>query len=723
MNVIDVVLQMKNIVFLHGNSHLPMNKEHFLENIIPGNYFITKSMELTKSQNSGTLWYTKKFMVLYYYVFLNDNITTLSVAKEICSIFDGYIKSLPEALQEQAENFFFASEDTADLRSENFKLFGDFAGQIQFTDDTAKISYYESAKKYYFAFLMESGGQSGVNRWIKEHLYQPDFCYRNIDVIIREWAEDNALNPEVSSSHLDDYRNGDVEAAITGMRNDYMAFIRNERQILFYYGFFHSKSSGSNDREFSSLTPIGTLAIHSNFYELIAIWEHQKLKMVSQPVNIEIRGLENSVISDTDKFVINTNPYLTIIQSLKSTMGFSKEVYQYVISRLPQFPSDGIDTSAEFIDLVKNKVNGFKRNADVATEDFNKELLKYILGIRSDLAKDNGCNPFGLCKWSSRGLTVTDQNKLDRLVEVFTILCNYKNQKYQELFQNCSAEIKRQYVCNAGGAEYIINPKYKIEWDMYNIHADLLVLLSVTILLLEAKDNIVFSKDTLNQFVDGMKSLYPNILSLLGLSSKTSLKNELRNIVPVFSDGMFDNYLEETEDNYSASIVTYLNESLADLEQKIKDNSNLAPVFIDGVRKRNMALIGLIKAYNLQKYSVGGALLKCECCGYPTFLTYKNESYVEYHHLIPFSEFDGPDHSLNILALCPMCHRKLHFLKPEDKQPLYSSIAGNSYNQLSIEERLSELHSEHKLKSYQLEFLLADNAIDESAYNRILKIA
>jgi uncharacterized protein YbaR (Trm112 family) len=96
---------------------------------------------------------------------------------------------------------------------------------------------------------------------------------------------------------------------------------------------------------------------------------------------------------------------------------------------------------------------------------------------------------------------------------------------------------------------------------------------------------------------------------------------------------------------------------------------------------------------------------------------------MEYHHLIPFGEFDGPDHSLNILAVCPMCHRKLHFLKPEDKRPLYCSVAGNSYNKLSIEERLTELLSEHKLKSYQLEFLLADNAIDETEYNRILKIA
>ena len=701
-----------------------MDKRKFLSNIIPGNYFITKSMELTKSQTSGTLWYTKKFVVLYYYIFLNDNITTLAVAEKICNIFDDYIKSLSEDLQKEATVFFYASKDVADLRSKNFRLFDDFAGQKQFTSDSDRLAYFESAKKYYFAFLMESGGQGGVNKWIKDQLYTPDFCYSNIDDIITEWAENNINNPDAQNNHLVRYRNGDTDNAITGMRNDYMAFVRNERQILFYYGFFHSKSSGSNDKEFSSLTPIGELVVNSNYYELIAIWEHQKVKMLSQPVNIDICGLKDSVISSTDKFTVNISPYLTILKSLRSTMGFSKEAYQYIISRLPEYPSDEVDVEASFVEQVKEKVLAFNRRADVATEDFNKELLKYILGVRSDLVTENDYNPLGLCKWSSRGLIVTNQAKLDRLIEVYSILDDYKVEKYSELFQSCINELKRQYVCNASGSTYKMNPKIKIDWDMYNIHSDLLILLSSIVLLLEAKEGITLSRSTINDFTDGIKVLCPNILSILGISSKATLKKELRNIFTVFTDKTYDIYLEEGSDNYGASsIPAYLDSSLSDLEQKIKENSSLAPVYVDGVRKRNMVLIGLIKSYNRQKYAVDGQILKCECCGNPTFITYRNESYVEYHHLIPFSEFDGPDHNLNILALCPMCHRKLHFLKQEDKQPLYNSIADNSYSHLSIENRLVKLHNEHKLKSYQLEFLLADNAIDEDAYNRILQIA
>ena len=131
-----------------------MDTRAFVESLIPGNYFITKSMELTKSQSSGTLWYTKKFIVLYYYIFLNGNINTLATVKEICDIFDGYINSLPEGLQENAKSYFYASQKVADLRDKNFKLFGKFAGTKQFPSDAERIAYFESAKKYYFAFLM-----------------------------------------------------------------------------------------------------------------------------------------------------------------------------------------------------------------------------------------------------------------------------------------------------------------------------------------------------------------------------------------------------------------------------------------------------------------------------------------------------------------------------------------------------------------------------------------
>ena len=51
---------------------------------------------------------------------------------------------------------------------------------------------------------------------------------------------------------------------------------------------------------------------------------------------------------------------------------------------------------------------------------------------------------------------------------------------------------------------------------------------------------------------------------------------------------------------------------------------------------------------------------RCECCGEPGFLTKSGERYLETHHVVGVSE-RGPDTPDNIVAVCPMCHRKAHF--------------------------------------------------------------
>ena len=113
-------------------------------------------------------------------------------------------------------------------------------------------------------------------------------------------------------------------------------------------------------------------------------------------------------------------------------------------------------------------------------------------------------------------------------------------------------------------------------------------------------------------------------------------------------------------------------------------------------------------------------MLNCECCGQQTFITYNDETYLEYHHLIPFNVYDGPDHYLNIYALCPLCHRKLHYIKLNRKKELYNQISINNYAQITIVERLVNLFHAKKLRSYQLEFLLSDYAITLNEYNNII---
>lgn len=42
------------------------------------------------------------------------------------------------------------------------------------------------------------------------------------------------------------------------------------------------------------------------------------------------------------------------------------------------------------------------------------------------------------------------------------------------------------------------------------------------------------------------------------------------------------------------------------------------------------------------------------------FLTEAGERYLETHHVVGVSE-RGPDSSGNIVAVCPLCHRKAHY--------------------------------------------------------------
>lgn len=66
---------------------------------------------------------------------------------------------------------------------------------------------------------------------------------------------------------------------------------------------------------------------------------------------------------------------------------------------------------------------------------------------------------------------------------------------------------------------------------------------------------------------------------------------------------------------------------------------------------------------------------QCELCKRESFITLKGEPYLEVHHVIPLSQ-NGPDEISNAVALCPACHRELHFGRDKDKlqQQLYAQI-------------------------------------------------
>lgn len=680
------------------------NFESFIDGITPGNYFLTKSMELTKINTSGTLWYLKKFLVLYDAIFLSDKIKTQAGIENIIQNFDDYINSLPNSQREEAAHFFYPEH--ANLKND-YRTWYEFAGQFDINVDID--SYKALVNKYYFVYLMGLGGQSGVKSYIRDRIYNTDFVVSDLPSIIDEYRE---MHPELR------YNN-------TQIINDYHASLRNERQILFYFGFVHSRTNGSgDDKEFASLTPIGEIAIQSNSKEFAIIWEQQKIKMVSQPVTVEFPSISGCELCSSDKFKTNYSPYLTILNCIKANNGMVSRFYDLILSRTNndniEYVISNYSELKNHLDEVETTVRSFGINSDLASEDFHKEIKKYLLGVRSDLPKDNGENYYGCIRSTTNGWEITDTKRLDKIINIYTEIDKYKIKRYNSIFVNSENELRTKYINTATNCEYNQNHRIKMEWDLYNIKQDRIISLSMIVNDYLLNNNFSLENINYNTFYQYVKNHFNNILKSVNLSKKHDIIESFKEIV----DRIIAHTLSDIEYEYENAIDTlYVNRystlSVEDLLTKIREvsNENVMPTL---ERKRDGRIIGLLNSLYLANYSDGEHYVKCECCGTKTFIKQNDEPYLEYHHLIPFSIADGPDHYENIFGICPMCHRKIHHIKDVYKESLYDGFDENNHLNKTILQRLKDLYNQHILKSYQLEYALSEQMINEDEYNLIL---
>lgn len=735
--------------------------DDFRLSLLPGNYALTKSMELTKVQDSGTLWYTKKFLTLYYYIFLSNDIMTTAYKQSVIDIFDSYIESLDEEIRPYAETFFYPDNSAINFKSDNFNLFANFASYNTFASQEERERYYQSAKKYYFSLLMGSGGQTGIKRKLKEAVQQPGFVYShdNIDTIILNAAIDSCVRDANAGQHINDnsvkyiLSQETMERACSmaglhpvdetdirqlnidfphespnfrGIENDMIAFIRNERQILYYYGFFHSKSTGATDFEFSSLTPIGELALKANAIEFLTIWEHQKIKMISQPATADINQVV-AVDNPPEQFGISYTPYTDILGHLIRRDSLSLDEYKYIVSRKKHCFAEDIweQEENEIINNlvnIKTYVNNFGRQRDRADEDGRKELLKYLLGVRGDIPNDNHHNPLNLVDFRNSTVHVTNHDALAMLYGTYSKIDGYKVRKFEYVYSDSEEDLRRRYVATLNGDDSQINSRVKIYWDLYNIHPDNFIMISIAATISAISLGIetveTMSTDEVNRVSSFIYEEYRELFRELGIRSQSAIKREVQKVLNSLRSEDYEPFMNVEGEHEEQTIARYRTENAADLRERIERISAAATVSPAETRERNATLVSLLKSYYMSCFAENN-MLKCECCGEETFITNAGEPYVEFHHLIPFNIAYGPDHYLNLFALCPNCHRKIHFLSTEDKQSRYEDLSENNYLHLCFTERLRELKAQNLLRSYHLEYLLVDNAITLEEYNSI----
>lgn len=225
-------------------------------------------------------------------------------------------------------------------------------------------------------------------------------------------------------------------------------------------------------------------------------------------------------------------------------------------------------------------------------------------------------------------------------------------------------------------------------------------------------------RDAINNLCQFVSDKFSSLLRKLGIRSLSAIKREINKLVTALKSEDYSGYLEVDEDHENQVLATYRTENAADLRTRIEQISLEACVDQDVERERNMNLVRLLKSYYMACYA-NNNVLTCECCGEETFITEAGEPYVEFHHLIPFNIAYGPDHYLNLFALCPNCHRRIHFLKVDEKHAEYENLSNNNYLHITFVERLLELKAQNLLKSYHLEYLLTDNAITQDEYDQI----
>lgn len=734
----------------------------FINSLLPGNYALTKSMEISKVSDSGTLWYTKKFLTLYYYVFLSNDIMTTAYKSAVVEIFNNYINSLPETVRGSAERYFYPENEAINFKSDQFNLFSNFASYNIFASEEERREYYQSAKKYYFALLMGSGGQTGIKKKLKETVQRPGFVYShsNIDEIILRSAIDvcmrdanaekeildNSIKYILSEEAMERACQLASERSIDeadirqlnrdfphdrpnyrGIENDMIAFIRNERQILYYYGFFHSKTTGAKDFEFSSLTPVGELALKANANEFLLIWEHQKIKMISQPATADI-NLIKEVENSSDNFGISFSPYMDILGHLNRRNALTLEEYQYVVSRKKHYISneewvDAEDEVFENLNSIKNKIKLFGRQRDVADEDARKELLKYLLGLRDDLTCDCGTNILGVLKIQRSKVSVNNEDSLGFVYDLYSRIDKYKAQKNSTLFLDIEEDLKKRYKSTISGVETAVDSKIKIYWDLYNIHPDNFIMLCVAATISAVSLGIRCIEDLSKENIERVSSVvfdrYKNLFKSLGIRSLISIKKEVNKAITAIKNNDYTVFINTKDKREEQVLARYRTQGAEDLFVKIQRVSGRASVVASDRRERNTSLVSMMKSYYMNSFSENN-ILKCECCGEETFITNAGEPYVEFHHLIPFNIAYGPDHYLNLFALCPNCHRMIHFIALDKKKEKYENLSNNNYLSIDFKERLRTLKTQNLLRSYHLEFLLADNAITLEDYESIV---
>lgn len=694
----------------------------------------------------GEHWHLKKFIVLYKKFLVEREEINKETFIEIANNFKEFIESIKELnIKKDAENFFFLPIDFRNYKQIlNFKEFDDLK---EFDD---------SARKYFIVYLMGLGMQSGIKKAIGELLY------KNKKITISEIMK---FIPKIKEQEIKNKKKeGKIPRSIKDSTetifSDFHAEIRNYRQLLSYFGILPPEEDGYEMNE------IGNLIYKSNSDLIMAIWEHQKIKLrygnpYSRPITSH--NPESEYKNYEDFLDFNVSPYIAIIEVLFNLFNLDKskayidfEDYKYVICREAPFDIKEVIKKINkyrsleerdkekirklFKSRPKTRKFSFDREKS-SSEDFLKELSNLSYGICAYEYLETNKSIWPVIKYKSQRLEIVNSKNFIKLSKLFIWLKNYMTDSYQNLYKDISSynslknldeiyrdskadyrlnliKIRAHYLKNYGKD---LNDFYNDtlnQWKKYISEIDYKLLIwtySYGIYLREHGDK----GDSHLSEITGIEI---NTLNSIIKRALTSIEKE--------DDSFLDNFnlkIPEYKEDLNR-ISDWLNSQIKDnsysvIKQRIKKEGNdLLYSFMGGQRKRkrNMKMMLFTQKQRLNNkivMEVRNPNYPIDCCDVCNRKFIGNEP--ECHHIIPFEIF-GPDTPLNYTFLCKECH-KIFTHKTRASQKL-EAIKRLKEKGIIRKEFFERMIKENDLKPMHLDFLHLEGYINVVEKIDLLKL-
>ncbi|MDE0156497.1 MAG: HNH endonuclease [Gammaproteobacteria bacterium] len=129
------------------------------------------------------------------------------------------------------------------------------------------------------------------------------------------------------------------------------------------------------------------------------------------------------------------------------------------------------------------------------------------------------------------------------------------------------------------------------------------------------------------------------------------------------------NLLEIYEPDVAIFDYDELEKKTSEELRKIKEShGSHRPIGIDKPEKVKQIVVRYARSPQVQAYVLNRAGNACELCSNQApFVKEDGTPFLEIHHIVQLSQ-GGPDTSENTVALCPNCHRHLHYGKDQKKK-------------------------------------------------------